>query len=66
MSIPNDLINYEKLANMKNYIGGNFIELLKPNIKTKQNENVIKMLDIAKDKPETYIELLSVAIFHQK
>ena len=65
MSIPNDLSTYEKMANMKNLIGGSFIELLKQSIKSKQNENVIKMLDIAKDKPETYLELLPVAIFHQ-
>ena len=65
MSIPNDLSNYEKMANMKNIIGGSVMEILKQNIKTQQNENVIKMLELAKDKPETYIELLSVAIFHQ-
>ena len=65
MSIPNDISTYEKMANMKNLIGGSFIELLKQSIKGKQNENVIKMLDIAKDKPETYLELLPVAIFHQ-
>ena len=65
MSIPNDISTYEKMANMKNLIGGSFIELLKQSIKSKQNENVIKMLDIAKDKPETYLELLPVAIFHQ-
>ena len=65
MSIPNDLSTYETMNNMKNMLGGSFIEYLKPNIKTKQNENVLKMLEIAKDKPETYLELLAVAIFHQ-
>ena len=50
---------------MKNILGGSFTEILKQNIKNQQNENVIKMLDIAKDKPETYLELLAVAIFHQ-
>ena len=65
MSIPNDLSAYEKMNNMKNMLGGSFIEYLKPNIKSKQNESVLKMLEIAKDKPETYLELLAVAIFHQ-
>ena len=64
MSIPNDLSNLEKMQNMKNMFGEGFIEFLKQSIKIHQNENVIKMLDIAKDKPETYIELLSVAILH--
>ena len=62
MSIQNDL---NTLNNMKNFLGGSFIEYLKPNIKSKQNESVIKMLEIAKDKPETYLELLPVAIFHR-
>ena len=59
MSNPNDLVN-----NMKNTIGG-ILEFLKSNIKTKQNENVLKMLELSKDKPEQYLELLAVAIFHQ-
>jgi ankyrin repeat protein len=46
-------------------LGGSFIEFLKRIIKAKQNESVIKMLELAKDKPETYLELLPVAIFHQ-
>ena len=62
MSIQNDL---NALNNMKNFLGGSFIEYLKPNIKSKQNESVIKMLEIAKDKPEAYLELLAVAIFHR-
>ena len=65
MSIPNDLSTFEKVNNMKNMLGGSFIEFLKPNIKTKQNESVLKMLELAKDKPEQYLELLAVAIFHQ-
>ena len=65
MSIPNDLSTFEKVNNMKNMLGGSFIEFLKPNIKAKQNESVLKMLEIAKDKPEQYLELLAVAIFHQ-
>ena len=64
MSIPNDLSNLEKMQNMKNMFGDGFIEFLKQSIKIHQNDNVIKMLDLAKDKPETYIELLSVAILH--
>ena len=65
MSIPNDLSTYEKMANMKNIIGGSFIDFLKPNIKEKQNENVLKMLELAKDKQEAYIEILIVAILHK-
>ena len=64
MSIPNDL-TYEKMNNMKNMIGGSFIEYLRPNIKKKENENVLKMLELTKDKPETYLEFIAVAIFHQ-
>ena len=65
MSLQNDINAFEKVNNMKNLLGGSFIEYLKPNIKTKQNESVLKMLEIAKDKPETYLELLAVAIFHK-
>ena len=65
MSLPNNLNAYEKVNNMKNMLGGSFIELLKPNIKSKQNESFLKMLEMTKDKPEAYLELLSVAIFHQ-
>ena len=67
MSHPSDinLNTYEKMNSMKNMFGNSIIEILKPNIKSHQNESVIKMLEIAKDKPETYLELLSVAIFHR-
>ena len=65
MSFPNDLKGYEKMAQMKNMLGVSLIDILKPNIKKKENENVIKMLDIVKDKPDAYLELLSVAIFHR-
>ena len=65
MSIPNDISTYEKMANMKNIIGDSFIELLKQSIKNNQNENVIKMLDMTKEKPETFLELLPVAILNQ-
>ena len=67
MSLPNDinLNTYEKMASMKNMFGNSIIEILKPNIKSHQNESVIKMLEMTKDKPETYMELLAVAIFHK-
>ena len=67
MSHPNDINmnTYEKISSMKNMFGNGIVEILKPNIKTHQNESVIKMLDLAKDQPNTYIELLSVAIFHR-
>lgn len=64
MSIPNYLSTMEKMQNMKNMIGEGFIENLKPAIKLHQNENVLKMLELAKDKPDSCLELLSVAIFH--
>ena len=60
-----NLNTYEKMNNMKNMFGNSIIEILKPNIKAHQNESVIKMLEIAKDKPETYMELLPVSIFHK-
>lgn len=65
MSFQNNLKSYERMASMTNMLGVSLIDMLKPNIKTKQNENVIKMLDIVKDKPEAYLDLLSVAIFHK-
>ena len=67
MSHPNDinLNTFEKMKSMKNMFGNSIIEILKPSIKTHQNESVIKMLEIAKDKPDTYMELLAVAIFHK-
>ena len=67
MSHPSDinLNTLEKMTSMKNMFGNSIIEILKPNIKSGQNESVIKMLEIAKDKPDTYMELLSVAIFHK-
>ena len=67
MSHPNDinLNTLEKMTSMKNMFGNSIIEILKPNIKSHQNESVIKMLEIAKDKPDNYMELLAVAIFHK-
>ena len=49
----------------KDMLGISLIEMLKPNIKNKQNDNVIATLDIVKDGTEAYLELLSVAIFHK-
>ena len=49
----------------KDMLGISLIEMLKPNIKNKQNDNVIKTLNIIKDGEEAYLELLSVAIFHK-
>jgi len=67
MSHPNDinLNTLEKMTSMKNMFGNSIIEILKPNIKSHENESVIKMLEIAKDKPDNYMELLAVAIFHK-
>ena len=65
MSNQNDINTFEKMNNMKNMLGNSFIEFLKPNIKKKENEIVFKMLEMVKDKPEAYLELLAIAIFHQ-
>ena len=65
MSFQNNIESYDKISSMNNMIGISLIDILKPNIKTKQNDNVIKMLGIVKDEPEAYLELLSVAIIHR-
>ena len=65
MSFQNELESYEKIDSNKNMLSISLIDILKPNIKKKQNDNVVKMLYIAKDEPEAYLELLSVAIFHR-
>ena len=49
---------------MKNFFNGNLIEMLKPLIKQKSNESVLKMMDIIKDKPESWFEFLSVSIVY--
>ena len=64
MSLPNDLGTLEKMQNMKNVIDDKFMEFVIPNIKTKQNDSIMKLLDLAKDKSDSLIEILSVAIFH--
>ena len=63
--MPNDIKTYEKMENMKNMIGVSILDILKPSIKSKSNESVLKMIDIIKDKTDVYLELFSVAIFHQ-
>ena len=65
MSFQNGLKSFEKIDSNPNMLSISFIDILKPNIKVKQNDNVITMLDIVKDEPEAYLELLSVAIFHR-
>ena len=57
--------NLDQFSNMKNMLNVSLIDILIPQIKSNQNENVIKMLDIVKDKPDAYLNLLSVAIFHK-
>ena len=64
MSLPKDINTLEKMNSMKNMLGDSFIEILKPSIKTKQNENVLKMLELSKDRLQPCLELFSVAIFH--
>ena len=65
MSKENNMKNLEKLSNMKNMLNVSLIDILIPDIKSQKNENVMKMLEVVKDKPEVYINLLSVAIFHK-
>ncbi len=48
---------------MKNFFNGNLIEMIKPLIKQKSNEGVMKMMDIIKEKPESWFEFLSVSDF---
>ena len=49
---------YKSLDKMKNMLNVSLIDILIPQIKSNQNENVINMLDIVKDKPDAYINLL--------
>jgi len=65
MSNQNVMKNLDQFSNMKNMLNVSLIDILIPQIKSNQNENVIKMLDIVKDKPDAYLNLLSVAIFHK-
>ena len=50
---------------MKNMLNVSLADILIPDIKSHKNENVTKMLDVVKDKPEMYLSLLMVSIFHQ-
>ena len=47
---------YKNLDKMKNMLNVSLIDILIPQIKSNQNENVINMLDIVKDKPDVEIE----------
>ena len=66
MSQQNNMKNIEKnLENMKNMLNVSLADILIPDIKSHKNENVTKMLDVVKDKPEMYLSLLMVSIFHK-
>ena len=66
MSQQNNMKNIEKnLTNMKNMLNVSLVDILIPDIKSHKNENVKKMLDVVKDKPEMYLSLLMVSIFHK-
>lgn len=54
--------NLGDIAAMKNLFNGNLMEIIKPMIKQKSNESVMKMMDIIKDKPESWFEFLAVSI----
>ena len=56
-----NLISLDKLPNVKNILG---LELLKQNIKSKKNDEIKNYLSSI-DKPQIYLELLPIAIFHQ-
>ena len=67
MSFHKDIKNYENNNSMNDMRGASYIDMLKPKIKAKQNDNVINiinMLKMANDGKEAYLELLSVAIIH--
>ena len=57
--------NVEELQNLKNMVNNNVIEMIKPSIKQKSNENVLKFMDVIKERPESWFEFISIAIFHQ-
>jgi len=56
-----NLISLDKIPNVKNILG---LELLKQNIKSKKNDEIKNYLSSI-DKPQIYLELLPIAIFHQ-
>lgn len=55
--------NLGDIAAMKNLFNGNLMEIIKPMIKQKSNESVMKMMDIIKDKPDSWFEFLAVSTF---
>ena len=57
--------NIEDLQNLKNMFDNNVIELIKPSIKEKSNENVLKFIEVIKERPENWFEFTSISIFHQ-
>jgi hypothetical protein len=57
--------NIEDLQNFKNMFDNNVIELIKPSIKEKSNEKVLKFIEIIKERPEYWFEFISISIFHQ-
>ena len=66
MSFQNGSSAYENNNSNKEMMEMSFIEMLKPQIKNKQNKKVIEMLEFLKgEEKEAYSELLSVAILHQ-
>ena len=61
----NMFTGFDKISDMRNMLNGSLIDMLIPEIKSKKNENVIKMLDMVKDKPDMCLNILIVAIFHK-
>ena len=59
--MPFNLIPLDKIPNVKNILG---LEPLKQNIKSKKNDEFKNYLSSI-DKPQIYLELLPIAIFHQ-
>ena len=59
--MPFKLIPLDKIPNVKNILG---LEPLKQNIKSKKNDEFKNYLSSI-DKPQIYLELLPIAIFHQ-
>ena len=65
MSSPKLPKNMEEFHNLKNIVNNNVLEIIKPSIKQKSNENVLKFIDVIKDRPENWFEFISISIFHQ-
>ena len=45
--------NVEELQNLKNLVNNNVIEIIKPSIKQKSNENVLKFIYVIKERAES-------------